>query len=159
VRVCSPKGLPGPLQLPVMFLLTYLLLNHLSLLSYLTVLREAFVSFPLRYLSHTAVFSGHAQSLPAPCSGSVTSGHVLVSSLVVCLNPQHPLYLSKSCAETRRSEIDPKPIIFLIMKKIPYKCAPLFKNSAFHVLFVLPLRLVKTAAFGRACFLTRLPCC
>lgn len=141
-----------------MFLLTYLLLNHLSHPAFPHSATCSFCQLSTHYLSHTAVFSGHVQSFSTPCSGSVTSSHIFVSSLV-CPKPQHPLSLSKSCAETRTSGVDPKLITFLILKKIPHGCAPLFKNSAFHALFGLPLRLMKLAAFGRAYFLTRLLCC
>lgn len=147
MRLWSPKGLYIPFLLLVMFFLAYLLLNHLShpAFPYSATCSFCQLSTPL---SHTAIFSGRVQSFSTPCSGNVTSGHVFVSSLVVCLKPQHHLSLSKSCAE-KRTGVDPKSITFLILKKIPYGCAPLFKNSAFHVLFVLPLRLMKKAAFGR----------
>ncbi|XP_074877600.1 histone-arginine methyltransferase CARM1-like isoform X2 [Buteo buteo] len=98
--------------------------------------------YQVRCLLQTPLFAKEGETL---------SGKVLLVAnkrLVGCLKPQHHVSIRKFCAETR-SGVDPKSITFFILKKIPYGCAPLFKNSAFDVLFVLPLRLMKMAAFGR----------
>lgn len=129
-------------------------LTTCHILPSLSVLLATFVSFVLCCLSHTAIFSGHVQSFS---TNLFWPGLCQQPGLPEA--PTSPVSEQVLCRDKEKWGWSHIHYIFNSEKKFLMDMLPCSRIVLFHVVFVLPLKLMKIAAFGTAYFLTRLLCC